>query len=272
MNVPLGTQTLGGKELSEEIVRDIISFMDSNKTGYFCVTTEGDAGIEDALLVIDSGNVVGAHYNYLAFDTEYTAGEALKRIVNCFLAPKGVYDAYTLTSQQLELLKIFNENTLLLERIPLRSFEGMVPVTYSKDFGGQELQSVPEDREEVLKKHGIGEIKVDNFAEIKAETEAIQPKLPNSTDKVAGEVETYLKSGSLAPTTSTTPAVEPIPAPVIATPEELEKPPEVVEVKTKAVIEPQPIEETMEEETSEELEALDAQAEKLRKLLLKEKD
>lgn len=260
MNVPLGTQFIVNKELSSELVRDLVSFMDANNTGYFCITTEGTQGVEDALLVIESGAVVGAHYQYLAFNKEYFAGEGLKRVLNSFVASKGIYDAYTMSSQQLELLKIFNENMLLLERIPLRSFEGMVPVSYSLDFEQQEIIAPVEERGDVLKKHGLTEIKVDNFAEVKSQVESLaeSPKTPAS---LADQLNAYLETGSS----------EPIPVKPEPVKAESIQPPEVVDVKTEAPLEPKPIEEQLDETSSTELSQLDAQADKLKKLLLKEK-
>ena len=248
MNIPLGTQEIAGKELSEEIVADVISFMDAAKTGYFCITTEGRHGIEDGLLIIESGSVVGAHYAYLALGTEHVAGDALKRVLNAFLAEKGVYDSYRLTSQQLELLKIFNENLLLLEHIPLRSLEGMVPPSFSAEFEQQELASKPEAREDVFQRHGLAGIKVDSYSEIKSEIESV-PTAPNSVEKVASEIDKYINAKP-------------------------EKAPATQQPKPKAALpaEPKPAQpQEKPEDSLEDLEKLNAQAEKLRKLLLKEK-
>lgn len=260
MNVPLGTEFIKNKKLSEEIVQDIVSFMDAAKTGYFCITTNGEAGVEDALLVIDKGFVVGAHYHYLKYNTEYTAGEAMKRLVNSFLAKHGVYDAYTLTSQQLELLKIFNEDILLLERVPLRAFEGMVPVSYSTGYASQEIAAALEDTNEVLKKYGIGKIRVDDYSEIKAEVEALPIGVPDTTDRVATEIEEYLKGAPPKPTTEPS-----------SKPEEPAKPLKIIDSTKEILLEPEAMEETIQPKISKELEELDAQAEKLRKLLLKGK-
>ncbi len=236
MNIPMGMQEIAGKELSEEATGDIISFMDAGKTGYFCITTEGKSGIEDGLLVVELGSVIGAHYEYLAFGKEYVAGEALKRVLNSLLAEKGIYDSYTLTSQQLELLKIFNENLLLLEKIPLRSLEGLIPPAFSPQFESQELAAKPQAREDILQKHGLTEIKVDDYAEIKAQLNSAVEH-PSSAAKVAGEVDRYLNAPAEKP------KAQPAASPPVAS----------------------------QAEPLEDLEKLNAQAEKLRKLLLKGK-
>ena len=241
MNIPLGTQEIAGKEVSEELISDVTSFMDSAKTGYFCITTEGANGIEDGLLVIETGNVVGAHYTYLALGKEHVAGDALKRVLNSFLAKKGIYDCYTLTSQQLELLKIFNENILLLEHIPLRSLEGMIPASFSPELEKQEFASKPEAREDILQKHRLTDIKVDSYSELKSEVESA-PSASSLPEKVADAVDSYISAKPSAP---------------ITPPPEQEQPPAPPTGK--------------QEDRLEDLEKLNAQAEKLRKLLLKEK-
>ncbi|MCK4326979.1 MAG: DUF2226 domain-containing protein [Candidatus Diapherotrites archaeon] len=254
MNIPLGAQEIAGKALSGEAVRDIISFMDANKTGYFCVTTSGERGLEDGLLVIESGGILGAHYAYLAFGKEHAAGEALKRVVNAIVAKNGVYDSYTLTAQQLELLKIFNENILLLERIPLRSFEGMVPVAYSEEFERQELAALPKKPKSVLAEHGLEEIRIDNYADIKASVESAVPAA-GAADKVADKVKGYLSGEK--PKEPVPPREEPTEKPLV----EDMKPPEKVEAL---------VDKELDTETTQELEELNQQAEKLKKLLLKE--
>lgn len=249
MNVPLGSQVFAGKELSEELVRDIVSFMDSGKTGYFCITTEGSRGIEEGLLVIEAGNVIGAHYAYLAFGKEAVAGEALKRVLNSLLAPKGVYDAYTLTSQQLELLKIFNESVLLLERLPLRSFEGLVPVKYSADLERAEAQALEESRDDLLKRRGMSQITVDSYSELKSQVESLAAEA-GGADLVAAQVDSYLSAGEPA-----VPEAKPMPA------------------APKPAPAPAPGAGTPASPASQdgELNNLNDQAEKLRKLLLKGK-
>lgn len=260
MNVPLGTQEIAGKEVTEETGRDILSFLDASKTGYFCITTMGEHGIEDALMVIEAGGVVGAHYEYLAFGKTYQAGEALKRVLNSLASPHGVYDSYTLTAQQLELLKIFNEGVLLLERVAVRSFEGMVPVSHSAEFEKLEVAAVPEQRKDVLGRHGLEEIKIDNYAEIKASVEAAAPKAETAA-KVAEKVGAYLSGDEAPAPTPPSASTEPIAEPKI---EEMEAPP-------KEAAPPVPVEEAIDAETTHELEELNQQAEKLKKLLLKEK-
>ncbi len=191
---------------------------------------------------MESGNLIGAHYAYLALDTEHFAGEALKRIMNSIHAKSGVYDSYTLSSQQLELLKIFNENILLLERIPLRAFEGMIPTSFSADFENQEISAGNESREEVFKKRGLSDIKIDDYSEIKSQIESAS-KHSSAAANVADEIGNYLQLGKKSEQKE-----EPITKPV----------------------EQQPVK--PEQETGkQELEKLNNQASKLKKLLLKEK-
>lgn len=248
MNVPLGTLQIEGKELSSDsIIADLREFMDANKSGYFCITTQGEFSIEEGLLVIEGGVVIAAHYEYMRAGKEYFAGEALKRVLNCFFSNKGIYDVYTTTSQQLELLKIFNENMLLLEGIRLTSLEGMIPISFSQEYERQVYtQPIEPEREEVLKKHGLTEMRIDNYEEIKREVERMVPE-PKSTKRVEDEVESYLTGTPLR-------GEEPKEKPKI----------EMVEFAAK------PKEKLPEEKKFEEaLTDLDKEAEKLKKFLEK---
>ena len=135
MSIPAGKARIEGKTLtSDDILADLKRFMMENNTGYFCLTIKGKYGIEEGLLVIENGSLIGARYEYLKIKKEYHAGEGLKRTLNAFFAESGIYDCYELTVQQIELLKIFNEDLLFLEPITLQSLEGMIPVEFSPAF------------------------------------------------------------------------------------------------------------------------------------------
>jgi hypothetical protein len=201
MNIPLGTPFVIGKTLVPEIaVKDISDFMDAKRTGYFCITTKGRSGVEEALLVLEGGMVVGAHYEYLQYGMEFTAGEALKRAANSLLTSYGVYDAFELSTQQLELLKIFNEHILLLESVPVRAFEGSVPVKFMQDYEDNVVAQATAgaDRGDILKQHGLTDIKVDNYDQLKRQVARGAAK-PDLANKVAAEMATYL-GGTAEPT------------------------------------------------------------------------
>ncbi len=194
MNIPLGTPFISVKELTTDVVvKDIANFMDAKRTGYFCIMTKGSTGMEEGLLVVESGNIVGVHYEYLRYGMQYTAGEALKRVANSVYATHGVYDAFELTNQQLELLKIFNEGILLLESVPLRSFEGSIPVKFAQEYEDAIVKEATseQDRTDVLKDTRIGDIKVDNYDQLKRDVDR-GAKKPELADKVAAEMSAYL--------------------------------------------------------------------------------
>lgn len=195
-NIPIGTVVSQGNSLSPEITKEVSKFMESKDSGYFAITTQGLYGIEEGVLIIDSGQVAGAHYDYMAFNKEYFAGEAVKRVLNSFLASKGVYDLYKLTTQQLELLKIFNEQVLLLEKLSDRSLEGMFPINFSHDFEKQEATPGELDRTGVLKKRGLEEIKVDSYQTITNQMSR-QLTTPKLSEKVEKELEAYLSAKPL---------------------------------------------------------------------------
>ena len=194
MNVPVGTPQIKGKPLrSDQIVADVRDMLESNKCGYFCVTIKGETGMEEGLLIIESGNIIGAHYEYMKYGKEYHASEALKRVLNAFFADKGIYDSFVLTTQQIELLKIFNEDLLLLESVSKRSFDGMIPVGFSHEFEKEvisEFTKEPE-REEILKKRGLTDIKIDLTEDVERETKDLV-KTTDVGEKVADEIDAYL--------------------------------------------------------------------------------
>ncbi|MBN3036961.1 MAG: hypothetical protein JW834_00770 [Candidatus Diapherotrites archaeon] len=195
MNIPLGSREVAAKKLSpEDVVNDLREFMDNRRDGCFVVALKGEKGIEEGLIVIGSGMVIAAHYEYLRYGKEYNAGEALKRCSNAFFASRGIYEVYSLTGQQLELLKIFNESLLLLEGIPLRSFEGMMPVAFSEEYEKQVLAEFPEEetRDDILKKRGMSEVRIDNYDVVakQMESSAEITQLPEEVEKRLDE---YLK-------------------------------------------------------------------------------
>jgi cell division septation protein DedD len=139
---------------------------------------------------------------------------------------------------------------------------------------------VEEGREDILKKHGLADIKVDNYAEIRGEVESIPIETP-SPAKVAESVENYLKTGEEKPTDSV-PANLPTPTQSISSNPKnssvpSDEPSAALDFESSDNSAPTETAETQitskppAENIDKELEALNAQAEKLRKLLLKEK-
>lgn len=192
MNVPVGTGLIQGKKLSlTSVARDISEFMTQSKTGYVCVTTKGKNGLEEGLLIIETGLVIGSHYEYLNFDKSFSAKEALKRTLNAFLSDKGIYDSYTLTVQQIELLKIFNEDMLFLQPIDSTAFQGALPVEFTQQFEDELAQAGERTRTDILSEHGLSSVEIDSYQRVSEQVQG-QFSAPTAASKVEEEVSSYL--------------------------------------------------------------------------------
>ena len=192
MNIPVGTLRIQGRRLASiSMTKDIIGFMERNSIGYFCITTKGKHGIQEGLLIVENGLLVGSHYEYLSLSKNFNSKEALKRSLNAFFAKTGVYDSYELTVQQIELLKIFNEDMLFLEPIDSTQLQGMIPATFTQEYEDTLLKKTEKNKREVLKEHGLTQVEIDNYQRIK---DQIKPKtsLPKAAEAVEGKVNAYL--------------------------------------------------------------------------------
>lgn len=195
MNIPLGKPEIQAKRLDpEQLLEDIRSFAERNVIGYFCITIKGEYGLEEGLLIFENNTVIGAHYEYLRYGKEYTAGDAVVRIMNAFQAQHGLYDLYILSSQQIELLKIFNENLLFLEPLNIRAVEGSIPLEFSKQYEEQVIQdSGPKElsRVEILKRRKLQTVRIDNYDELE---EKLSPEIkqPAVVAEVEQQMDNYL--------------------------------------------------------------------------------
>ncbi|MCD6415052.1 MAG: DUF2226 domain-containing protein [Candidatus Diapherotrites archaeon] len=245
MSIPVGTQKIKGEKVSaNKLLEDVHAFMEQNSTGYFCITIKGKYGMEEGLLIIENGRAIGANYEYLNFDKAFNANDGLTRVLNAFHAKYGIYDCFELSVQQIELLKIFNENMLFLEPMDYQVLEGMIPVSFSYEFEEALVSKKATTREDVLKARRLSEIEMNDYQRLSEEM-AKGARKPTAPEKVEKDVSTYLTG---MPETS-----EPKEAPKI----------EEKEVSKKIVI-PEP-----QSPKAEELKGLDDKAEALLKTLKK---
>lgn len=192
MNIPVGTPRIQGRRIaSVNITKDLTGFMERNNIGYFCVTTKGRKGIEEGLIIIENGLAIGAYYEYLSLGVSFHAQEGLKRTLNAFFAPKGVYDSYELTVQQIELLKIFNEDMLFLEPLNTTKLQGMVPTSYSYTLEEEVLEKKKKGREDILKDRGLTKVEIDNYQQIRDQVHG-QIREPKESRQVEEQVNSYL--------------------------------------------------------------------------------
>ncbi|MCD4740147.1 DUF2226 domain-containing protein [archaeon] len=192
MNVPVGTPKIQGRRLSAvNVTKDLAEFMSLDKMGYIAITIKGAHGLQEGLLIVENGRLIGAYYEYLSLGRSYNAKEALERSLNAFFAEKGIYDSYELTVQQIELLKIFNEDMLFLEPVDNTALQGMIPMQHNEEYEKKLLEPGEKTKEQIMKERGIREIEINNYQRIR-EQMTDQIARPTSTTKVEKGVNAYL--------------------------------------------------------------------------------
>jgi hypothetical protein len=203
----VGTQKIKGKRLeSRSVTSDLKSFMEERDSGYFCVTVRGNHGLQEALMIVENGLLIGAHFEYLKFGKTFDADDALKRGLNSFFAPQGIYDSYELSVQQMELLKIFNEDMLFLEPKSIQTLEGMIPISYSTHFEAEVASQTEKNQEDLLEEHGLSQVNIDNYQQIQDQLKT--PAKPPAPEKVGAGVEAYLSGKPIKEEPEEQPIVE----------------------------------------------------------------
>jgi len=197
MNVPIGTKAIDGKKITAESTKvDLHQFLEGRNQGYVCLTFQGKSGFEEGLLVVEGSAVVASYYTYLGLGKEYTGGEALEHCLNAFHAPNGVYDVFILTAQQIELLKVFNEDLLLLEGKNFAALESLIPTSFSTAYLDTAMGAALPDksREDIMKEKSLAEIKIDSYDAVRKQME-VPVEAPAAPTKVAKQLEDYISGG-----------------------------------------------------------------------------
>ncbi len=158
MNIPLGEPKKRFVELSrDKVLSDLRDMMDKKETGYLVILANGKYGLQEGFVGIDTGSIFSSSFEYLKYNKRYHGFDALRRTLNLFLANDGLYDIYKWNVQQVELFKVFNEETLLFENITPAKFMQMIPKEH-KDFEPEDLAefvSKKQTREELVRKYNL---------------------------------------------------------------------------------------------------------------------
>ncbi|MBI2445641.1 DUF2226 domain-containing protein [Candidatus Micrarchaeota archaeon] len=97
---------------------DLVALMDELRrkrfNGYLALTIKGQAGIEEGTVLLDSGKVVGATYEYYAYDKEVAGEKAFQRLLNAASHKSGVIDVVELTAEQVHLALAFHEDAVFV--------------------------------------------------------------------------------------------------------------------------------------------------------------
>ncbi|MBI4361049.1 DUF2226 domain-containing protein [Candidatus Micrarchaeota archaeon] len=83
-------------------------------SGYLALAVKGQKGVEEATLLLDEGKIVGAAYEYYAYNKTFSGEKAFQRFVNATAAKHGTLEVFELTSEQVHLALAFNEDSVFV--------------------------------------------------------------------------------------------------------------------------------------------------------------
>jgi len=149
MNLPAGKIVRSLEKGKDNFVAGIAELVKTGFTGYFILTIEGYSGIEEGVLFIREGQVIGASFEYPKYGVSVFGDSAAKQFFNALAAKHGVADVCELSKQQLELITTFNEKTILEKQITEKDLERITPKSYTSGFAKQTLGKVIEEQESV---------------------------------------------------------------------------------------------------------------------------
>lgn len=174
MNLPSGVAVKTGLDLAAVDVFALVRELQQKAfNGYVVVAVPGNEGLEEGTLLLDSGKIVAALYEYVAFYRMYFGQQALERVLNASLAKQGVIDVFQLTSEQVQLILAFNEQAIVIpSEKELKEWQGKPhSMTYEEEVARNvRVQS----RDELLKQYRLGDVK-------KVEQAPVTPTVPEPT-------------------------------------------------------------------------------------------
>ena len=158
MNISGGKILEKGREASGTDARKYLGeLMSSGFTGYLAVASQGSYGMEEGIIVFDSGKIRACSYEYFTFSRDFGGEAALKRALNAMLNPKALIDSYSLMGYQVQLVATLNESHAF--RDPIGQGRLDVPESFSNAFeeemAKEEQKTRGPSREELLKKYNL---------------------------------------------------------------------------------------------------------------------
>ncbi|MDO8628084.1 MAG: DUF2226 domain-containing protein [Candidatus Diapherotrites archaeon] len=160
MNLPVGNPVEQGTELKNfHLVEKTQKLLQNSFTGYVVGTIDGFDGVEEAIIFMKKGEVIGALHEYSKHVIETYGDAAFKACLNCFGADKGIVDVYELTAQQIDLVIAFNEKFQVSSGIGREGLKAFKVSKYTSELAQEDLKGVSKDSESrysLLKKLGLG--------------------------------------------------------------------------------------------------------------------
>ena len=155
MDLPAGTKIEEGILTSQiSFQQKLLELMGRGFTGYIIESVEHSIGIEEALLVMKKGIIIGAHYEFKDGQEEY-GEKALPMALNAGLAPFGILDINALSNQQLDLIIAFQEKIVLDTEVKDRDLEKLMPKQYGKPSGMGTGATQEPTKADLFKKLGL---------------------------------------------------------------------------------------------------------------------
>lgn len=159
MNIPVGELVEENVSLKEtNIASKLNSLLQQAFTGYLVLTVEGRSGMEEGIVLLKNGAIVGAIYEYIKFGKIFYSNAALGQLFNAALAEFGVIDIAALSKQQVELIIAFNERIELSQQLSQKDLQKLLPKKFNAEIAekalGKELKK-RESKFDVFKKLGL---------------------------------------------------------------------------------------------------------------------
>ncbi len=159
MNLPVGEAIEQGIRLPDFDEKATLEMLaDKMFSGYVVVTVEGFKGVEEGLLLIKKGAIVGALYEYTKHEITVLGDSALPQAFNAFAAKNGIAEIYSLSNQQVDLVTAFNDKIKTAQEIGKRSLGKYLAKKYDISFAEKTLEGVVsehESKKDVFKRLGL---------------------------------------------------------------------------------------------------------------------
>ena len=160
MGIAAGTMVETSKDLKDIKPKEyLVKLMNKKFDGYICTTIKDLNSIEEGLVLFEKGKITLSSYEYFGYNKKFIAEDALKRSLNSFNAPIGVMDVFSLTPQQVKLVKTLKEDCVL--KMPVAKDKLKIPGTFSYKYEKEIVGDAGEEitRDELLERYGLARLK-----------------------------------------------------------------------------------------------------------------
>lgn len=162
MNLPVGEMVKQAVNLKDfDYRKEMANLFDKGFSGYLVTTIEGFDGIEEGVLLLKKGDLVGTLYEYTNYAITIFGDIALPQVFNGLAADYGVIDVCALTNQQVDLVTAFNDKVKLSKPVNKKGIAKYFRNKFSTEYAEKALSEVLEkyeSRKSIFKKFGLSEL------------------------------------------------------------------------------------------------------------------